>query len=84
MSKIIGVCAWENYKLIIDFDDGSTIIFNMQKMIKIIPYFRLKDLASFQSVKYDEKSVYWDAVDGKKEYLPLTLSIDTILFSLRG
>lgn len=84
MSKIINVHASDDYKLLIDFEDGSSITFNMQKMVKTIPYLRLKDPTSFQTVKFDEKSVYWDAEDEKREYLPLRLSVDTILFSLRG
>ncbi|WHH60957.1 DUF2442 domain-containing protein [Petroclostridium sp. X23] len=83
MSKMVSVYASDDYKLLIDFEDGSNITFNMQKLVRTIPYFRLKDLPSFRMVKFDEKSVYWDAVDGIPEYLPLRLSIDTILFSLR-
>lgn len=83
MSKIVGVHGSDDYKLLIDFEDGSNITFNMQKLVRTIPYFRLNDLVSFQTVKFDTKSVYWDAEDQKPEYLPLRLSIDTILFSLR-
>lgn len=84
MSKIVNVRTSDDYKLLIDFDDGSSIIFNMQKMVETIPYFRLKDPSGFRAVKFDGKSVYWDTSDGKPEYLPLRLSIDSILFSLRG
>lgn len=84
MSKIINVHGSDDYKLLIDFEDGSNISFNMQELLKSIPYFRLKDLANFKNVKFDNKSIYWDNVDEKSEYLPLRLSIDTILFSLRG
>lgn len=83
MSKIISVHGSVDYKLFIDFEDGSSITYNMQKLVKSIPYFRLKDMSSFQAVKCDGKSIYWDAEDEKPEYLPLRLSIDTILFSLR-
>lgn len=83
MGKIVNVFASDDYKLLIDFDDGSNIIFNMQKMVKTIPYFRLQDMARFQSVKFDEKSVYWEAADGKPKYFPLRLTLDAILFSLR-
>ena len=83
MSKIVDVHGSDDYKLLIDFEDGSNITFNMQKLVRTIPYFRLNDLVSFQTVKFDTKSVYWDAEDQKPEYLPLRLSIDTILFSLR-
>lgn len=83
MSRIVNVRARDDYKLLIDFEDGSNIIFNMQKMVGTIPYLRLKDLSSFRTVKFDGKSVYWDAADEEPEYFPLRLSIDTILFSLR-
>lgn len=84
MGKIVNVRAGEDYRLLIDFDDGSSLIFNMQRMVRTLPYFGLQDSASFQAVKFDDKSVYWDAPDGKPEYLPLKLSLDNILFSLRG
>ena len=84
MGKILNVRAAEDYKLLIDFDDGSNLIFNMQKMVRTIPYVRLQDPACFQIVKFDDKSVYWDAPGEKPEYLPLKLSVDSILFSLRG
>ena len=84
MSKIVKVCTGDEYKLLIDFDDGSSITYNMQKLLKTIPYLCLQDSASFQAVKSDEESVYWDVGNKKHEYFPLRLGIDTILFSLRG
>ncbi|MDF2614118.1 MAG: acetyltransferase family [Clostridia bacterium] len=83
MCKIISVQASDDYKLMIGFESGSSIIFNMQKIVKTIPYLRLKDQSTFKRVKCDGKSVYWDAADGKEEYMPLRLSVDAILFSLR-
>lgn len=84
MSKVVNVCASDDYKLLIDFEDGSSIAYNMQKLIRTVPYLRLKDPSNFQAVKFDERSVYWDDGDKKPEYFPLRLSIDAILFSLRG
>lgn len=83
MSRIINVQAGDDYMLFFDFEDGSTISFNMKKLVNTIPYLKLKDPSNFQSVKFDDKFVYWEATDEKPEYLPLKLSIDTILFSLR-
>ncbi len=83
MSKIISAHGSDDYRLLIDFEDGSSITFNMQKLVKTIPYCRLKDPKSFQTVKFEEKSVYWNAGDDKPEYLPLKLSVDAILFALR-
>ncbi|MDD3167835.1 MAG: DUF2442 domain-containing protein [Eubacteriales bacterium] len=83
MSRILNVQARDDYKLFIDFEDGSSITYNMQKLVETIPYVRLKDPASFRAVKFDEKSLYWEAADTKPEYLPLRISVDSILFSLR-
>ncbi len=83
MSKIVNVLASDDYKLLINFTDGSNITYNMQRLVETIPYFRLKDLSSFLAVKFDEKSVYWDAGNEKPEYFPLRISVDAILFSLR-
>lgn len=83
MSKIVSVNASVDYKLLIGFEDGSSINYNMQKLVKTMPYLRLKDTAYFQGVKFDEKYVFWEPVDGKREIFPLRLSVDNILFSLR-
>lgn len=83
MGKIIGAKVEKSHTVIIEFEEGSKIIFDMQKLVKTIPFFRLRDFAIFEAVKFDDKSIYWDSADKKAEYLPLRLSIDTILFSLR-
>lgn len=84
MYKIVNVHTQDEYKLLIEFVDGSSITYNMQKLVRTIPYLRLKDTSLFQCVKFDEKSVYWDTSDEKPEYFPLRFSIDSILFSIRG
>lgn len=83
MSKIEQVQASEDYKLLIDFDDGSRITYNMKKLVKTLPYLPLNDFSNFQNVRFDEKSVYWVVRDNKPEYFPLRLSLDNIWFSLR-
>lgn len=83
MSRIVNVHGSYDYKLLIDFEDGSSITYNMQKLVGTLPYYRLSDIACFQSVKFDDKSVYWEAADKKPEYFPLRIGIDAILFSLR-
>lgn len=83
MSKIVDVHAIDEHKLQIDFDDEINIVFNMKKILETIPYVRLKDTAYFQTVKFDEKAIYWETVHGESDYFPLKISIDTILFSLR-
>lgn len=84
MSKIINVSTSDDHKLLIDFEDGSYITYNMQKLVNTIPYYWLKDLSNFYSVKFDEKSIYWDNGSDNPKYFPIMLSVDAILFSLRG
>ena len=83
MYKIIAVSPEPDFKLHLEFNDGSRVIYNMQKLVKTIPYIRLNEWVYFKKVRYDDKSVYWEPEESKPEYLPLRLSIDTILFSLR-
>ena len=60
MSRIVNVRTCDDYRLLIGFEDGSNISYNMQKLVDTIPYIRLKDAEFFRSVRFDEKSVYWD------------------------
>jgi hypothetical protein len=83
MCKIIRAVANENYTVTIEFEGGSSIIYNMQKHVKTLPFVKLKDLSSFEQVKFDEKSIYWEEENDKKNIIPFRLSIDNILFSLR-
>lgn len=83
MSKIVSVHACDDYKLLIDFEDGSSINYNMQKLVGTLPYLRLKDPKCFQGVRFNEKYIFWEPADGKQEIFSLRLSVDNILFSLR-
>lgn len=83
MSKIVCVQAGDDYKILISFEDGSSINYNMQKLVGTLPYLKLKDLKCFQGVRFNEKYVYWEPEEGKQVLFPLRLSVDNILFSLR-
>lgn len=83
MSRIVNAQAGDDYMLFLNFEDGSNIAFNMKRLVNSIPYLKLKETSYFQSVKFDDKFVYWNPSDERPEYIPLKLSIDTILFSLR-
>lgn len=82
MSRIISAVASEDYTVTIDFDHGNRIVYNMQDQVKALPFLRLKDLESFKAVRFDDKSIYWNEF-GNKGMIPLRLSLDQILFSLR-
>lgn len=81
--KITNVQATDDYKLLIDFEQGNRVIFNMQRMVQTIPYFRLQDKTVFKAVRFEDKAVYWDPPDEKPEIFPLRLTVDDVLFSLR-
>lgn len=81
--KITNVCATNDYRLLIDFEEGNQVTFNMQRMVETIPYYRLSDLDTFKSVRFEDKAVYWVPPDEKPEILPTRITVDEILFSLR-
>ncbi|WP_312613534.1 DUF2442 domain-containing protein [Oscillibacter sp.] len=81
--KITNVCATEDYKLLIDFEEGNQVIFNMQRMVETLPYLRLRNEEVFRAVRFEDKAVYWDPPDEKPEIFPLHITVDTILFTLR-
>ena len=81
--KITNVHATDDYKLLIDFEEGNQVSFNMQRMVETIPFLRLKDLEVLKDVKFEDKAVYWDSPDGKPEVMPLRMTVDNILFALR-
>lgn len=69
--------------LLVDFENGSRVNFNMKRMVETLPYRRLSDPEIFRSVKFEDSAVYWDPPDGKLEIVPMRLTADEILFSLR-
>ena len=81
--KIVNVRVAEDYMLLIDFENGSQVNFSMKRMIETIPYRRLSDPDIWGSVKFVDKAVYWDPPDEKPEIVPMRLTVDEILFSLR-
>ena len=84
MYKITAVIPEPEFKLQLNFEDGSQVVYNMQKLVKIIPYNKLSDWEYFRKVRFDENCVYWETEENKPEYFPLSISFDTILFSLRA
>lgn len=81
--KITNVSPRDDYKLLIDFEEGNQVIFNMQRMVETLPYNRLRNLEVFKAVRFEDKAVYWDPPDEKPEIFPLRITVDSILFTLR-
>lgn len=85
MSKILKVTPNDDYTLLVEFDDGNKIVFNMSDMIKTIPFSSLQDLKRFKDIMVDEKAICWsEPKPGEKSIIPLRLTVDNILFTIRG
>ena len=84
MSKMIKVTPNDDYTLLVEFEHGNKIIFNMQDMIKTMPYNSLADLGRFKDITLEDKAIRWpDPIPGKKTMLPIRLTVDNILFAIR-
>lgn len=84
MSKMLRVIPNDDYTLLVEFEHGNKIIFNMRDMIKIIPYSSLEDLDRFRNITLEEKAIRWpDPIPGKSTMLPIRLTVDNMLFAIR-
>ncbi|HPW40013.1 MAG TPA: DUF2442 domain-containing protein [Spirochaetia bacterium] len=84
MGKILKVTPNEDYTLLVEFEHGNKIIFNMRDIIKTIPFSSLEDLNRFKNVTVEEKAIIWpEPVPGEKSIIPLRLTVDNILFAIR-
>lgn len=85
MSKILKVTPNDDYTLLVEFEHGNKIIFNMRDIIKTIPFSSLEDLSRFKDVTVEEKSIRWpEPVPDEKSIIPLRLTVDNMLFAIRG
>ena len=74
MSKMLRVTPNDDYTLLVEFERGNKILFNMREMIKTIPYSSLENLDRFREVTLEEKAIRWpDLVPGKKPCCPYGL-----------
>jgi hypothetical protein len=85
MSKILKVTPYDDYTLLVEFEHGNKIIFNMRDIIKTIPFNSLEDLNRFKDIAVEEKAICWpEPVSGEKSIIPLRLTVDNMLFTIRG
>jgi hypothetical protein len=85
VSRIINVTPNDDYTLLIEFEDGNKILFNMKKLIKTIPYSSLQDLKCFKNIKVENKAILWQSEESQKSrIIPVRLTLDNILFTIRG
>jgi hypothetical protein len=56
----IEVKAGENYKLLVKFENGALKIVNVEELLKLPSYAKLKNDEFFKQAKVEKKTVYWD------------------------
>lgn len=83
ISRIINVTPNDDYTLLIEFEHGNQILFNMQRMIKTIPYNALNDLQRFKKVTVEDKALCWNDLGAGQTMIPVRLTVDNILFAIR-
>jgi len=84
MSKMLKVAPTDDYTLLVDFENGNRIVFNMKDLIETMPYSSLKDLSRFKDITLEEKAIRWpDPTPGKAALYPIRLTVDNMLFAIR-
>ncbi len=84
MSKMLKVTPNDDYTLLVEFERGNKIIFNMRELIKTIPFSSLEDLSRFKDITLEEKAIRWpDPAAPEKSIMPPRLTVDNMLFAIR-
>lgn len=82
MSKMLGVTPNDDYTLLVEFEHGNKIIFNMKELIKTMVYSSLANLNRFKDITLEEKAICWpDPAPGA--IYPIRLKVDDMLFTIR-
>jgi len=85
MSRILKVTPNDDYTLLVEFEHGNKIIFDMKEPIRTLPFSSLEDLSRFKDITLEEKAICWpEPVPGEKSIMPLRLTVDNMLFTIRG
>lgn len=69
--------------MLIEFEYGNKILFNMQRLIKTIPFHAFNDIECFKRVTVEDKAIFWDTNKQDKTLMPIRLTVDNILFKIR-
>jgi len=84
MSKMLKVTPGDDYTLLVEFERGNRILFDMKDLIETMPYSSLKDLSRFKNLTLEEKAIRWpDPNPGEAALYPVRLTVDNILFAIR-
>lgn len=84
MSRMVKVTPNDDYTLLVEFEHGDKILFNMRRLIRTMPYYSLNDLNRFRSITLEEKAIRWpDTGIPGQSAMPVRLTVDNILFAIR-
>lgn len=84
MSKLLRVTANDDYTLLVEFEHGNKVIFNMRELVKTLPYSGLQDLSRFRNITLEEKAICWpDPVHVEKSVYFPRITVDNMLFAIR-
>lgn len=84
MSKMLRVTPNDDYTLLIEFEHGNKIIFDMRELIRTLPFSSLEDISRFKDITLEEKAILWpEPVPGKKSLYPPRITVDNMLFTIR-
>ncbi|MEA4969821.1 MAG: DUF2442 domain-containing protein [Candidatus Pelethousia sp.] len=74
----------DDYTLLVEFEGGNKIIFDMRGIIETIPYSSLANLSRFKDITLEEKAIRWpDPIPGEPTIYPIRLTVDNMLFAMR-
>lgn len=84
MAKITCATPEQDHILRIEFEGGSSVIFDMGELIKTLPYCSLNDPKRFRDFTVEPKAIRWKDVEVPGQApVPVRLTVDTILFAIR-
>ena len=70
MSKILKVTPNDDYTLLVEFEHGNKIIFNMRDIVKTIPFSSLEDLSRFKDITLEERPYAGLSRSQRKHHAP--------------
>ena len=66
MHKVIDVTALENYRLLVEFDSGETMVYDVLPLLSKPVFSFLSDMGVFRSAYIEYGAVTWRDKDGNE------------------
>ena len=83
ISRIVNIVPNDDFTLLIEFEYGNKVLFDMQRLVTTMPYYRLSDPECFKKVRFEDKAVFWDTEPPGQTPATVRLTVDNILFTIR-